>query len=377
MKVKVLHRNEEEFTKERAQDIKKVHRSYDPNLHQFQRAHEYTRALNAAKLERVFAKPFLAAFPHSDGITCLARNPSSLNSVISGTADGDIRIWDIPAKRTLRRLVGHTGAIRGVSFAPGGEACVSASTDCSVRLWKVPYAPFEAGEVAAEEAAVLEFQGKHPFRGIDHHWRQQLFATAGAVVEVWDHARSQPINTFSWGADAVLSVKFNPVSTAAWVKGGADCTPSSSRVHPESAWKEPVQSAVTCPILFASSPCGTTAAAALASSALQLPLLHLTDPLPSTHPSTHQAESDVFATTGGDRSIALYDLRSATPIRKLVMQRRSNTLAWNPMEAFNFTAANEDCNLYTYDMRKLDTATCVHQVRPREGGSGADVSCAV
>jgi hypothetical protein len=91
-----------------------------------------------------------------------------------------------------------------------------------------------------------------------------------------------------------------------------------------------------------------------------------------------QAESDVFATTGGDRSIALYDLRSATPIRKLVMQRRSNTLAWNPMEAFNFTAANEDCNLYTYDMRKLDTATCVHQVRPmargtRDGGSEGNV----
>lgn len=43
---------------------------------------------------------------------------------------------------------------------------------------------------------------------------------------------------------------------------------------------------------------------------------------------TVQAESDVFATTGGDRSIALYDLRSARPIRKLVMQARTNTLAW-------------------------------------------------
>ena len=31
-------------------------------------------------------------------------------------------------------------------------------------------------------------------------------------------------------------------------------------------------------------------------------------------------EGDVFATSGSDRGIALYDLRSATPIRKLVMQ---------------------------------------------------------
>jgi hypothetical protein len=43
-------------------------------------------------------------------------------------------------------------------------------------------------------------------------------------------------------------------------------------------------------------------------------------------------------------------------------QTRSNSIAWNPMEAFNFTCANEDCSLYTYDMRKLETAACVHKV---------------
>ena len=32
------------------------------------------------------------------------------------------------------------------------------------------------------------------------------------------------------------------------------------------------------------------------------------------------------------------------------------------MEAFNFTVANEDCNLYTYDMRKLQAAACMHKV---------------
>ena len=47
------------------------------------------------------------------------------------------------------------------------------------------------------------------------------------------------------------------------------------------------------------------------------------------------------------------------------MQTRSNAVAWNPMEAFNFVSASEDCNLYSYDMRKLGTATCVHQVSAR------------
>lgn len=38
----------------------------------------------------------------------------------------------------------------------------------------------------------------------------------------------------------------------------------------------------------------------------------------------------------------------------------TNAIAWNPMEAFNFSIANEDHNCYTYDMRKLDIAQNVH-----------------
>jgi WD repeat and SOF domain-containing protein 1 len=137
MKVKLINRNEEEYTRERTQDLKKVHRNYDPTLHQFQKAHEYGRALNAAKLERVFAKPFIAALAHSDGVTCLARNPRVLNSLLAGSADGDIKIWDIPAERTLRRLKGHAAAVKGIAFAPDGETCVSCSTDCSVSYSKL------------------------------------------------------------------------------------------------------------------------------------------------------------------------------------------------------------------------------------------------
>lgn len=212
VKVKVINRVEEEYTKERAQDLKKVHRNYDPNLHQLERAHEYNRAVNAAKLERVFAKPFIAALPHDDGITALARNPRSLNSIVSGAADGEIRIWDIALKRTLRRLVGHTGAVRGIAFAPDGETAVSCGTDSTVKLWKVPYAPFESGQVQQDAEPVFEFQGKNAFRGIDHHWSRNIFATAGSVVDIWDHTRSEPVNSFTWGSDTITSARFNPVS---------------------------------------------------------------------------------------------------------------------------------------------------------------------
>ncbi len=43
------------------------------------KAREYTRALNAVKLEKVFSKPFLFSLnQHTDGIKCLAKNTKSL-----------------------------------------------------------------------------------------------------------------------------------------------------------------------------------------------------------------------------------------------------------------------------------------------------------
>ena len=46
----------------------------------------------------------------------------------------------------------------------------------------------------------------------------------------------------------------------------------------------------------------------------------------------------------------------SSPISKVILEMRTNALCWNPMEAFHFTAANENHNCYTFDMRKLDHA---------------------
>lgn len=75
--------------------------------------------------------------------------------------------------------------------------------------------------------------------------------------------------------------------------------------------------------------------------------------------------------------MVLYDIRADTPLRKFVMLKRANKarraggwvrpvltrgqVAWNPREAFNFTLASEDNNLYSFDMRRLEIASCVHK----------------
>ena len=70
----------------------------------------------------------------------------------------------------------------------------------------------------------------------------------------------------------------------------------------------------------------------------------------------NQVETSILASCATDRSIVLYDLRTSMPLAKTVLNFASNAIAWNPMEAFNFAVANEDHNIYIFDMRKMDRA---------------------
>lgn len=81
----------------------KVHRNpSEAVIHPFQKAREYKRALNSAKLEKVFAKPFLASLDHhSDGIYAMAKNKYNLREMITGSADGEVIFWNIPERKPM------------------------------------------------------------------------------------------------------------------------------------------------------------------------------------------------------------------------------------------------------------------------------------
>ena len=99
MKVKVLSRNPADYIRENKSDIHKLHRNLDPSLHPFEGPREYTRALNAVKLERVFAKPFVSSLDgHTDGVNCIARHPRSLSVLLSGSCDGEVGIYPVSLK---------------------------------------------------------------------------------------------------------------------------------------------------------------------------------------------------------------------------------------------------------------------------------------
>ena len=70
----------------------------------------------------------------------------------------------------------------------------------------------------------------------------------------------------------------------------------------------------------------------------------------------NQTETSLLASTATDRSLVLYDLRTNSPLHRSVLTLASNSIAWNPMEAFNLALANEDHNIYIFDTRNLSRA---------------------
>jgi WD repeat and SOF domain-containing protein 1 len=303
MKVKVIARTEESSTRGTAREKHRVYKNPDPLLHPFERAREYTRAVRAAKMERMFAKPFVGAMDdHSDAVHCCSTSPASLSSFVSGAADGEVIVWDLPTRLKLWSVYAHTGFVKGVAITRDGGSFFSVGMDKTIKQWRM--AAVEAlanvggrggggsgsgsgsGSGAPAVAPLRVWGGgKTPYFGVDTHWREpSRFATASSSsVELWDAERGEPTATYVWGCDTVTSVRWNP------------------------------------------------------------------------------GETSLLAATSGDRGVSLYDARQAVPLRKATLAMSCNAVAWNPREPLNFTAACEDSCAYTFDMRRLERALGVHK----------------
>lgn len=95
-KISVLQHAPEAHLPTRPGDPTPTSRNLDPLMHPFARARERIRALNAAKMERMFAKPFIDSLEgHIDAVEVVVRQPGSLTTVASGSWDGGLFLRSI------------------------------------------------------------------------------------------------------------------------------------------------------------------------------------------------------------------------------------------------------------------------------------------
>ena len=71
---------------------------------------------------------------HAGAVRAVAFSPDDA-TLVTGSSDATVRLWDPATGRLRRKLTGHTGAVYGVTFSGDGAVLASASADRSVRLW--------------------------------------------------------------------------------------------------------------------------------------------------------------------------------------------------------------------------------------------------
>ena len=219
MKIKVITRAAEDFTRERKSDVVKVFKNPDPVIHPFERAREFTRALNATKLDKVFAKPFARALAgHRDAVSCMARSRTRVVDIASGSCDGEVRIWDLATGSSRWSAMAHSGFVRGVAWVPDGDSLWTCGDDRLIKLWQRD-PEVDEGETVQPDLTIM---GQHAFLGLDVHWKENLIATCGVDVQIWDPHRSEPVHVLTWGSDSVLSVKFNAIERNVIASTGSD-----------------------------------------------------------------------------------------------------------------------------------------------------------
>ncbi|KAH8695401.1 putative small nucleolar ribonucleoprotein complex subunit [Talaromyces proteolyticus] len=280
MKIKALSRSAAS-QQAPGSSVARMQRNLDPSQHPFERAREYTRALNAVKMERMFAAPFIGQLGngHIDGVYTMAKDPGSLERFASGSGDGIVKVWDMQTREEVWQTQAHENVVKGICWTPDRKI-LSCASDKTVKL-------FDPYNSTSEAPPLATFLGQTPFTGVSHHRDQPAFAASSSVISIYDLSRpsSTASQTLHWptNTDTITSVAFN------------------------------------------------------------------------------QTETSILGSTASDRSIIMYDLRTSSPVSKTILTLASNSIAWNPMEAFNFAVANEDHNAYMFDMRKMDRALNIYK----------------
>lgn len=227
MKIKTISRSSDLFVPVKNTQKSVQVRNLDPALHPFERAREYTTALTATKLERLFAKPFLGQLGngHNDGISCIEKDFFSTSKVSSGSDDGVIKIWNLTTMNEFKSFNAHDSKVNGISFVDKGKRLLSCSLDKTIKLWDAIKETDNDDQTiidSTNETSIKTFYGEYGFSNLDSHFEEPLFVTSGHKVFLWNLTRSNFLSDLSWDVASTHSIKFNKSEMSIFASAGSD-----------------------------------------------------------------------------------------------------------------------------------------------------------
>src|SRR5262249_61593742 len=99
-------------------------------------------------------------------------------TILSGSNDRTLRLWETASGRQLHSLTGHTGDVYAVAFARDGGTALSGSGDYTIKLWDLTglwavahHAQAHVGWIDLARSLYDDRQDfGHTARAADCHW---------------------------------------------------------------------------------------------------------------------------------------------------------------------------------------------------------------
>jgi WD40 repeat protein len=138
---------------------------------------------------------------HAGAVSSVAFSPDG-QSIVSGSYDNTVRVWDATTGTERHTMHGHKDEINCVAFSPNGQLIVSGSDDNTVRVWDA--------STGAERYTMRGHEGQVYSVAFSPDGQSVVSGSSDNTVRVWDATTGAEQHTMHGHEDWVRSVAFSP-----------------------------------------------------------------------------------------------------------------------------------------------------------------------